>query len=184
MPLPILVGVSNTGMNSASEKSITVKELMRIQNICNNHPSDHYMLTPSAIHNLGIEINGSTIEVYTPSVPSEIRSFVKCVLPKKPKGIGTKIKNWIVFKLCQGRPVHYLEIFDYLDKEFNIYPQTQEKFAEIVQSIYNAIFVSLCKISLKRTNCTGKNSHWVKDLNIQDQNDLSTHYCKMVIKMV
>ena len=44
---------------------------------------------------------------------------------------------------------------------------------------YNAIFVSLCKVSLKRTNCPGKNSHWVKDLNIQDQKDLSTYYCKM-----
>ena len=45
--------------------------------------------------------------------------------------------------------------------------------------MYNAIFVSLCKVSLKRTNCPGKNSHWVKDLNIQDQKDLSTCYCKI-----
>ena len=125
------------------------------------------MLTPNAIHHLGIKINGSTIEVYTPPVPSEIHSFVKCVLPKEPKGTGTKIKNWIVFKLHQGRPVHYLEIFHHLDKEFNMNPQTQEKFAEIVQRIFKAIFVSLCKVSLKRTNCPGKNSYWVKDLNIQ-----------------
>ena len=82
------------------------------------------MLTPSAIHHLGIKINGSTIEAYTPSLPSEIRSFVKCVLPNEPKGIGTKIKNWMVFKLRQGRPVHYPEIFHYLDKELNINPQT------------------------------------------------------------
>ena len=72
---------------------------------------------------------------------------MKCVLPKEPKGIGTKIKNWILFKLCQGRPVHYPERSDYLDQEFNINPQTQEKFAEIVQRIYNAIFVSLYKVS-------------------------------------
>ena len=45
---------------------------MRIKDICRSHPSDHYMLTPSAIHHIGIKINGSTIEVYTPSVPSEM----------------------------------------------------------------------------------------------------------------
>ena len=52
------------------------------------------------------KINGSTIEVYTPPVPSEIRSFVKHVLPKELKGIGTKIKL-DYFKLLKGRPVHY-----------------------------------------------------------------------------
>ena len=93
MPLPIPVGLRNTGMNYVSEKSITFKELMKIKDICRNHPSDHYMLTPSAIHHLGMKINGSTIEVYTPPVPSETCSFVKCVLPKQPKGIGAKIKN-------------------------------------------------------------------------------------------
>ena len=81
MPLPIPVGVSNTEMNYVSEKSITLNELMRIKDICRNHPSDHYMLTPSAIHYLGIKMNGSTNEVYTPPVPSEICSFVKYVLP-------------------------------------------------------------------------------------------------------
>ena len=137
------------------------------------------MLTPGAIHHLGIKINGSTIEAYIPPVPSEIRSFVKCVLPKEPKGIGTQIKNWIVFKLCQVRPVHYPEIFDHLHKEFNINPQTQEKFAEIVQRIYNAIFISSCKVSLKRRNRPGKNSHGEKDLNIHDQKELSVYYHKM-----
>ena len=102
---------------------------MRIKDICRSYPSNHYMLTPSgaAIHYLGIEINGSTIEACTPPVPSEIRSFVKYVVPKEPKGIGTEIKNWIIFKLCQGRSVHYRERFHYLDKEFNINPQTQDK---------------------------------------------------------
>ena len=93
------------------------------------------MSTPNAIHHLSIKINGSTIEAYTPPVPSEIRSFVKCLLPKESKGIGTKIKNQIVFKVCQGRPVHYPGVFHYLDKEFDINPQTKEKFAEIVQRI-------------------------------------------------
>ena len=73
---------------------------MRIKDICRSHSSDHYMLTPSAIHHLGIKINGSTIEAYTLPVPSEICSFVKCLLPKEPKGLGRIIKNWIVFKLC------------------------------------------------------------------------------------
>ena len=63
--------------------------------------------------------------------------------------------------------------------QFNKNPQTQEKFAEIVQRIYNAIFISFCKISLKRTNRPRKNSHLTKDLNIQDQKDLSTYYRKM-----
>ena len=93
------------------------------------------MLTPIAIHHLGIKIKGSIIEAYTPPSQGEICSFVKYVLPKEPEGLGTIIKKWIVFKLCQGRPVHYPEIFHYLDKEFNINPQTQEKFAEIVQRI-------------------------------------------------
>ena len=66
---------------------------MRVKNICRSHLSDHYMLTSSAINHLGMKINGSTIEVYSPPVPSEICSFVKCVLPKEPKGIGTKINN-------------------------------------------------------------------------------------------
>ena len=120
---------------------------MRIKDICRSHPSDQYVLTPSSIHHLGMKINGSTIEVYTPPVLSEIRSFVKCVLTKEPKGIRTKIKNWILLKLCQGRPVHHPEVFDYLDQEFNINPQTQERYAEIVQRIYNAIFVSSCNVS-------------------------------------
>ena len=100
MPLPIPVGVSNNGMNYVSENNITLNESMRIKDICRSHPSDHYVLTPSALHHLGIKIKGSAIEVCTPPVQSEIRTFVKCLLPKEPNGIGTKIKNWILFKLC------------------------------------------------------------------------------------
>ena len=98
---------------------------------------------------------------------------------KTSLGIGTMIKNWIVYKLSVGRPVHYQEIFDFLDKEFNINSQTQDKFPEIVQRIYNAIFVSLCKVSLKRTNRPGKNSDWIKDLSIRDQQEISSNYFKM-----
>ena len=86
---------------------------MTIKDICKSYPSDNYILTPSLIHHLGIKIKGSTIEAYIPPVPSGIRSFIKCVLFTEPKGIGTKIKNWIVFKLCQGTPVHYPEILHY-----------------------------------------------------------------------
>ena len=63
MPLPIPVGVNNSGMNYVSEKSITLKELMMMKDICRRHPSVHYMLTPSVIHHLGIKINSSTFEV-------------------------------------------------------------------------------------------------------------------------
>ena len=66
---------------------------MGIKDICRSHPSDHDTLTPSAIHHLGIKINGSNIEANFPPVPSEICSFVKCVPPKEPKGIGTKINQ-------------------------------------------------------------------------------------------
>ena len=59
-------------MNHVSGKSITLKELMWIKDTSRIHPSDHYMLTPNVIHHLGIKINGSTIEAYTPPVPSEI----------------------------------------------------------------------------------------------------------------
>ena len=84
MPLPILVRIGNTGMNFISEKSISLKALMRITDFSRSHPSDHYVLTPSAIHHLGIKINGSTIEAYTLPVPSDIRSLMKCALPKEP----------------------------------------------------------------------------------------------------
>ena len=40
-------------------------------------------------------------------------------------------------------------------------------------------YLLVCVMFFLRTNHTGKNSHWVKDLNIQDQKDLSTCYCKM-----
>ena len=61
---------------------------MSIKDIYKNHPSDHYMLTPGTIKQLGININGSAIETYTQAQPQEIRSFSKCVLPKHHKNIA------------------------------------------------------------------------------------------------
>ena len=55
---------------------------MQIKEVCKNHPSDHYMFTPGTIKQLGININGSTIEAYTQAKPQKIHSFVKCILPK------------------------------------------------------------------------------------------------------
>ena len=92
MPSRMPSRISHNGMNCFSEKIKIPTELMRIKDICRSHLSDHYMLTPSAINHFGIKINGLTIS-------SKIRSFVKCVLPKESKGIGTKIKNWILSKL-------------------------------------------------------------------------------------
>ena len=105
-------------MNFVSEKSISLNELMRINDFCRKNLSDRYMLTPSSINYLAIKINGLTIKEYNPPVASEIRSFMECVLPKEPKGIATKVKNWILFNLCQRRRTHYPEIFAYLDQEF------------------------------------------------------------------
>ena len=52
---------------------------MIIKDVFKNHPSDHYMLTPGTIKQLGININGSTIETRTQAQPQEIHSFIKCV---------------------------------------------------------------------------------------------------------
>ena len=40
---------------------------------------DHYIPTPGTIQKLGINTNGSTIEVYMQAKPQEIRSLIKCV---------------------------------------------------------------------------------------------------------
>ena len=95
------------GINYVAEKSITLNELMRIKDICKNHLSDHYMSTLSAINRLEIKINGSTIEAYTSPLASEIRSFVKCVLSREQKPIGTHFKNWILIKSRQRKPVYH-----------------------------------------------------------------------------
>ena len=66
---------------------------MRIKDVSKNHPSDHYTLTPGTIKKIGININGSTIEAYRQAQPQEIRSFIKCVLPKHHKHEAPIIKN-------------------------------------------------------------------------------------------
>ena len=64
---------------------------------------------------------------------------------------------------------------------FNITPHNEKNFAEIVQRIYNAIFVSVCRISLTRTKRPGKNSTWINDLNHQHQKELSKVVNKMQV---
>ena len=108
---------------------------MRIKDVCKNHPSDHYMLTPGTIKQLGININGSTIEAYTQAQPQEIRSFIKCVLPKHHKHKAPIIKNWIVQKRKHNQAVKYEEIFYFLDVMLNMTSWNEQKFPEIVQRI-------------------------------------------------
>ena len=94
----IPVYVSPNDLDYIHEKNITLKELMRIKDVCKNHPSDHYMQTQGTIKQLGININDSTFEAYTQAQPQEIRSFIKCVLPEHHEHNALIIKNWIVQK--------------------------------------------------------------------------------------
>ena len=123
---------------------------MRIKDVCKNHPSDHYMLTPGTIKQLDININGSTIEAYTHAQPQEIHSFIKYVLPKHHKRKAPIIRDWIVQKRKHNRAVKYEEIFYFLDVLLNITPWSEQKFQEIAQRIYNTIFVSVYQICLQR----------------------------------
>ena len=93
-----LVCVSPNGLNYVNEKNITLKELMIIKDISKNHLSDHYVLTPGIIKQLGLNINGSTIETYMQAEPQEICSFIKCVLLKHHKCNTNVIRNWIAQK--------------------------------------------------------------------------------------
>ena len=61
----IPVCVSPNGLDYIHEKNMTLKELIKIKDVCKNHPSDHCMLAPGTIKQLGININGSTIKAYT-----------------------------------------------------------------------------------------------------------------------
>ena len=62
--IPIII--SPLGLTYVSEKQITLKELDQIQQVCNQHSADHYMLTPKAIYKYGIKFDGSTVKTYTP----------------------------------------------------------------------------------------------------------------------
>ena len=93
---------------------------MRIKDICKNDPSDHYMLTPGTIKQLAIKINGSTIEANMQAVPQEIRSFIKCVLPKHHKSNANVSRNRMVQKRKHNQAVKYEDIFYFLDVIFHI----------------------------------------------------------------
>ena len=45
----ILIMISPLGSTYASEKLIILKELEQIQQFCNQHSTDHYMLTPEEL---------------------------------------------------------------------------------------------------------------------------------------
>ena len=154
---------------------------MRIKDICQNHPSDHHLLTPGTIKQLSININGSTIKAYTQAPPQEICSFVKCVLPKDHNRNANVIKNWIVKKRKHNQAVKCEDIFYFLDIMVNITPRNEPKFQQIVQRIYNAIFVSVCLICLRRTKRPGKSSTWINNLNHKHQNELSKVVGKMQV---
>ena len=64
---------------------------------------------------------------------------------------------------------------------FNITPLIEEKFPEVVQRIYNAIFVSVCQICLTRTKRPGKNSIWINDLDHEHQKEPSKVDNKMQV---
>ena len=78
--IEIPVGVSLNGTDFVSKKNLTLEWLTKIKDICKNHRSDHYILTPNSINHLYIKIKGSTIEAYTPAKSQEICSFVEHVL--------------------------------------------------------------------------------------------------------
>ena len=111
----------------------------------------------------------------------EIGSFNKCVSSKYCKHEEPIIKNRIVQKRIYNRVVKYEEIFYFLEVMFNIILWTEEKFPEIVQRIYNAIFASVCQIYLTRTKRQGKNSTWVNDLFPEHQKEQSKVVHKMEV---
>ena len=107
----IPICVSPNGVDYIHPKNITLKKLMRIKDVCKNHPSDYYMLTPGTIKKIDININCSTIEAYMQVQPQAICSFIKCALPKHHKKIALINKNWIIQKRKHKRAVKYEEIF-------------------------------------------------------------------------
>ena len=154
----IPVCVSANGLDYIHKRNIALKNLTPINEICKNHPSDHYMITPETIQKLVININGSTIEVYMQTKPQEIFSFIKCVLPKYHLHEAPIIKYWVIQKRKHNRVVKYEEIFYLLKVMFNITPCTKEKFQEIIERIYNAILASDFQISHTRTKRPNENS--------------------------
>ena len=69
------------------------------------------MVTKSNNNNLGININDSTIEIYTPAKLQEIFSFVNYLLSKYCKTLSKRTKKKVISKRNQKRSVCHPEIF-------------------------------------------------------------------------
>ena len=72
-------------------------------------------------------------------------------------------------------------MFYFFEVMFNITLWNEQKFPEIVQRIYNAIFVSVFQICLTRTKRSRKNSACINDLNHEHQKELSKVVNKMQV---
>ena len=124
------------------------------------------MLTPEAINKLGIKIDSSIVQAYTPPSFKDIWSFIGCVLPQGNSKIGYYKARWIVYKYQRENQFHAIDFFSLkrevvLTQSWNI--QT------LVQWIFNAIFTSVCKISLERKNKPERNCTWISDLSIENK---------------
>ena len=94
--IPILI--SPLVSSYVSEKQIILKELDLTKQVCKNHLADHYMLTPEAIDKLSIKIDDSTVQTYTLSIFNDIRSFLRCMYPKRNRLTDNSISRWILDK--------------------------------------------------------------------------------------
>ena len=115
------------------------------------------MLTPEAIDKLGINFDGSTVKAYTPPTYQDVRSFIRCVLPSGNRKIDNYIARWIINKHKKGKSISYEIILFYLENTHGITRNSNNKYAEIVQRMYNSIFTGVCKISLQRKNKPERN---------------------------
>ena len=139
---------------------------MSIKDIYRSHPSDHFMLTPRAIYHLGKK------SMVQPLKPILFQYQVKFVLCEMCVTQGSdrdrdKDQEFDCFQTLSRKANSLSRNISLFWQRIWYKSPTQEKFAEIVQRIYNTIIVYLCKVSWKTTNCPGKNSCWVKDLNIK-----------------
>ena len=64
---------------------------------------------------------------------------------------------------------------------FNITLWTEQKFPEIIEKIYNAIFISVCQIYPTRMRRSGENSTWINDLFPEYQKEMSKVVNRMKI---
>ena len=162
----ILIIISPLGLTYVSEKQITFEELDWIQQVCKQHSTDHYMLTPEVIDKLGIKFDSSTIKEYAPLKYQDIRSFIRCVLPSGNWQISNNIARWIIDKHRKSKPISYKKI--YLQETHGITRNSNIKYIELVQHIYIAIVTGVCKASLQRKNKPGRNSTCISDLSIDN----------------